>query len=620
MTFPRMSHIYKSRDMTQVFKGYNHNLRIADGEFYDESGLTTDNYPVLSVRKAHVDTGESAYKVVSASKRFDIKDSNDGSTIISWTDDTGLHEIPIQGHVEQTVMVGRYLLVYPQALWIDTSAERLVGYIDNRSDVVAAGFTFVDKNSGVAYIVNGDDGSDALLEEDVYQNLVVTSEDEPSFDGIKILWYKESTKELHRFSYIKNGWEKIEGSFKLEFVLKLDNIGYLPFKEMDYLRVRYQKTSNNIDMSLGSIIVDSVLTNTDGEGHYITVSSDTIGSYETGYEGLLNDKNAKRTVYFWQPVMDFYCEWNGRLWGCRSGLDENGKLVNEIRCTAYRADNPSFREWERSYETDEANAAVFSLTSPGEFTGAAVFNGSLYFFKENTIHRVTGNDFTSFQVIDYTAPGVQAGSADSVQVFNGALYYKGVEAVYRYDGSYPVSVSDEFANEPYKAATGGTKGHKYYLSMQSANKWSMMVYDAKLGIWHREGAIHATSFARVGNDLYYTDANSRVHCIGSTAGKTKVRWFAETGIIGLDDPDSKYYSQIAVRMNLPFGSSVAIDIQYDSCGKWETVKAFASTSAMRNVTLPVKLRRCDHLQMRFSGVGDCTIYSVTKTIEGGSDQ
>lgn len=35
-----------------TFLGYNHNLRIADGEFYDMKNLTGDHYPVLTPRKA----------------------------------------------------------------------------------------------------------------------------------------------------------------------------------------------------------------------------------------------------------------------------------------------------------------------------------------------------------------------------------------------------------------------------------------------------------------------------------------------------------------------------------------------------------------------------------------
>ena len=39
-----------SREWLDVFKGYNHNLRIGEGEFYEMKNLSSDNYPILSPR------------------------------------------------------------------------------------------------------------------------------------------------------------------------------------------------------------------------------------------------------------------------------------------------------------------------------------------------------------------------------------------------------------------------------------------------------------------------------------------------------------------------------------------------------------------------------------------
>ena len=50
MKYPVLQELATSRDMVDVFKGYNHNLRIGAGEFYDMTNLTSDDYPVLSPR------------------------------------------------------------------------------------------------------------------------------------------------------------------------------------------------------------------------------------------------------------------------------------------------------------------------------------------------------------------------------------------------------------------------------------------------------------------------------------------------------------------------------------------------------------------------------------------
>ena len=39
MKFPKLNEQPTSRSITDIFAGYNHNLRISDGEFYDEENL-----------------------------------------------------------------------------------------------------------------------------------------------------------------------------------------------------------------------------------------------------------------------------------------------------------------------------------------------------------------------------------------------------------------------------------------------------------------------------------------------------------------------------------------------------------------------------------------------------
>ena len=48
MKYPTLNVLETGRDMVQAFSGYNHNLRIGDGEFYDMKNLTSTHYPILS--------------------------------------------------------------------------------------------------------------------------------------------------------------------------------------------------------------------------------------------------------------------------------------------------------------------------------------------------------------------------------------------------------------------------------------------------------------------------------------------------------------------------------------------------------------------------------------------
>ena len=58
--------------------------------------------------------------------------------------------------------------------------------------------------------------------------------------------------------------------------------------------------------------------------------------------------------------------------------------------------------------------------------------------------------------------------------------------------------------------------------------------------------------------------------------------------------------------------------QYDSCGEWELLSSMTGTN-LRSFSVPVKPKRCDHFRFKIVGTGDAKIYSITKTIEQGSD-
>jgi hypothetical protein len=71
-------------------------------------------------------------------------------------------------------------------------------------------------------------------------------------------------------------------------------------------------------------------------------------------------------------------------------------------------------------------------------------------------------------------------------------------------------------------------------------------------------------------------------------------------------------------MSLEVGAKVEVSMQYDSMGDWEYVYQMTVTS-LRSFSIPVRPRRCDHFRLRIEGEGMGRIYSITKTIEQGSD-
>ena len=50
-TYPTIQDTARSQQVTDTFGGYNHNLKIPEGEFYEMMNLCGDDYPLLATRK-----------------------------------------------------------------------------------------------------------------------------------------------------------------------------------------------------------------------------------------------------------------------------------------------------------------------------------------------------------------------------------------------------------------------------------------------------------------------------------------------------------------------------------------------------------------------------------------
>ena len=67
-----------------------------------------------------------------------------------------------------------------------------------------------------------------------------------------------------------------------------------------------------------------------------------------------------------------------------------------------------------------------------------------------------------------------------------------------------------------------------------------------------------------------------------------------------------------------WGAELTIYLRYDSEGDWEE-SGQLSISGTGTVSIPIRPRRCDHMQLRLAGEGECRIYALTRVLETGSD-
>jgi hypothetical protein len=589
MKLPTLIELDSTRDMIDVFRGYNHNLRIGEGEFYDMENLTSSNYPVLSPRgRRGVYTAPSNPQGLIAKDSLCYVDGQD-FVINEYRVEMGL-STEAEDCPKTLVSMGAYVIILPDKKWINTTHKDGDPTAFEHGEIEAS----VTTASTVTFEMCRVDGS-------AYTDALVSSE-EPEDPENLAFWIDTSTTPhtLKQYSATSAMWVAIATTY-----VKISSAGIgKAFEVNDGVAISGIENKQLSDLNNTMIIWDK------GDD-YIVVTGvlDTIAT---------QDADKPITIKRQMPNMDFIVESENRLWGCRYGVAVNGEVVNEI----YASKLGDFKNWNcfMGISTDSYAATV---GTDGQFTGAIAHLGYPIFFKENCMHKVYGNYPANYQITTTTCRGVQKGSHKSLAIVNEVLYYKSRTGICAYDGSLPQEISYALGEVPYSGAVACNHGNKYYISMHddSANNWHLFVYDTAKGLWHREDNTRVETFCSCREELYFIDHKDRkIKTVFGSGDKdlSKVEWKAETGVMGTDDPDKKYISRLNVRMSLDIGTRVFIYIQYDSSEKWEYLFTMDGTT-LRSFTVPIRPKRCDHMRLRIEGYGDAKIYSITKTIEQGSD-
>ena len=592
MRFPTLATPKVSRDMIDVFKGYNNNLRIGDGEFYDMKNLSSADYPVLSPRPARGVYAEAIHEipVVGHPDKTQILPPSGmiAKDTLCWVDGTdfvmGEYRVPMGltvGGVKHLVSMGAYVIIMPDKKYINTADLTDYGSIE----------ATVTTDSTVTFELCTIDGAG-------YGNALVQASS-PSDPQNMDLWMDTSSTPhvLKQYSSTSDMWVSIATTY-----IKVSATGIgLPFAVNDGVTISGVESAALADLNNTMVIWAK------GD-NYIVV---------TGILDQATTQEAAITVSRRMPNMDFIIESENRLWGCRYGTALNGEVVNEI----YASKLGDFKNWNvfAGISTDSYAATV---GTDGQFTGAITHLGYPLFFKETCVHKVYGSYPANYQIQTTACRGVQKGCERSLAIVNEVLYYKARSGVCAYDGSLPVEMSAALGDMAYGNAVAGVLGNKYYISMQDMNDvYHLLVYDTHKGMWHREDNTRALAFCTCRGELYYTEYSSAkiMTVTGSgTPDKTPVAWMAETGVIGTDSPDKKYISRLDVRMSLELGATVMFFAQYDSLGEWEPLYTMTGVT-LRSFSVPIHPKRCDHLRIRMVGEGMAKIFSICKSVEQGSD-
>lgn len=651
-TYPTIQETARSQQVTDTFGGYNHNLKIPEGEFYEMENLCGDDYPLLATRKQRNTlqvSAENLKAMVSKGDELYYIAGYDSTTKTCgfYAGDEKVMDLAYAGGLKRFVSMGAYLLIWPDKVWYNTS-DGTHGNMEKMFSAAAG--TYLDHNLTSS---SGPDG------QEVYDIYVLWYIRPCSRDG-KIVYttganYGEKRVvvvdgiEYHYLNFVKpkepkNGDAYIDRETRTPYIyndiskdwsaqdvpvmwLECKGIGSA-FAPGDCIRVSGIDPGTYSGLNVGDNPSDGVYREVLVTGeNYIVL--DAYAPAEA--HGIMNDTPpaegyVKAAMDI--PDMDYVIEAQNRLWGCKYGT-VNGKLVNEIYASALGR----FDVW-RKYAGVSTDSYAASIGSDGRWTGAVNYQGYPLFFKEDRMHKVYVSASGAHRIQEYTMRGVQPGGAKSLAVVNGVLFYKARDCVCAYDGSgAPTDVSEKL-NLNSLSRPGSTTSiaaayrDKYYLYLQMNTPPGsrLLVLDTRRGAWYRENLpigsiIDFTEFmgsllCAAGGIEEIAHDNQVSELIGTEEGN--VAWSCETGLIGYSTVEQKYVSRFNIRMSLARDAYMDVLVQYDSDGVWHNQGRIQGVGT-RTFMLPVRPRRCDHFRIRLEGSGNVRIYSFAKIFEAGSD-
>lgn len=601
----------RSISMTSAFRGYNHNEIIADGEMFDMQNMSGDKYPVLSLRAKRGITsmdveGQDPVPLTGIHGRDQLVFVRGGKAYYNNREVGGLNTLDAR-YPKQIISFGAYVLIWPDKMWFST--------VDENPVLESMDRLWSGSGENITLTMCRGDGTNYDM-----TNIAV-QQNPPAEAENGDLWIDTSGENdvLKQYDYFTQEWVEVATTF-----VKIGGTGIgSGLKEYDVVEISglmaadgsTDKIQAQVNALNGSMIVYFA-----GED-YIVVSG-LISETQQALEG----QTVKADIVV--PDLDYVCESNNRLWGCRYGL-LNGEIVNEIKASKLG----DFRNW-NCYMGLSTDSYTASVGTDGAFTGAITQRGYPVFFKENCIHRVSGMTPSSFTIQTTVARGVQKGSWRSLAVVSENIYYKSRGGVMVYDGNMPEPVSNQLGEILYSDARAGVLGDKYYISMKDGNdNWIMMNYDTKNGVWYKEDAVMALGFGAVDDELWYIDEiNNTLVTVKGSSGEIEGNfdWAAVFDLTGVnyrsssayDSPErirnAKYLSMFKIRMSLAPDAFMRLWIKYDDNSLYEFMGERRGHD-LRTFTLPVIPKRCDHLRFKITGRGDAKIYDISRIMEVGGD-
>lgn len=342
------------------------------------------------------------------------------------------------------------------------------------------------------------------------------------------------------------------------------------------------------------------------EPNKLTFNDNTFTADETARHVVI-----KRTI----PDLRCVCESNYRLWGVEGNTIYGSKYMDPLNF--------------QSFDGTAADSYSIDVSTDGEFTGSIQYASHICFFKENVLHKLYGTKPANFQLVTSQVNGVQRNSNRSMCIANDTLYYKGVNGVYAYTGGVPELVSGKLGMKRYGNACAATDGSKYYIAMCGDSGNCVYVYDIRKNVW-----VHEDDFPCVdmvfANALYHDGKNYIFMLTRDSVWVVKgyedqyqyqclpIEWSVTFCPFNETVNERKGYSKFHLRFDLSAGAWLQVEIKRNTDTKWQTVYTTHSDRE-KTISVPILPTRCDSVEVRLSGKGECKLRTFIREFYLGSD-
>ncbi|MFR5381767.1 MAG: hypothetical protein ACLTGM_06155 [Oscillospiraceae bacterium] len=377
MFYPKLTEQRQQTLTTEAFLGYDHDLKLSDGEFYDMENLTSDCYPLLAprVRRGTVQALSGVQAICARDRLCWVQ--NQVLHINGASMEAYMPSVNIKAGEKQLVSMGAYLCIFPDGIYFNTEDYSDNGYMGHENTVDAA-------ETPISVSLCLADGQALTL------SFSQAAQPESPSNGQYWLDTSGSLHTIKQWAEASGQWVSVPTVY---VKLAANGIGK-GFKQYDGIEISGLSGNEQLKKLNGS----QILYGADESSIVIVGLIDQAAEVTSG-----TVKTARRV-----PDMDFITECGNRLWGCKYGVAD-GKTVNELYCCKLG----DFKNW-ACYQGVATDSWRVSWGTVGIWTGTATLADSPVFFKEDCFHRVYPSASGAHQVVVQKCAGVQNGSSKSL--------------------------------------------------------------------------------------------------------------------------------------------------------------------------------------------------------------